>query len=82
MCLCAGYVSASVEGWIPLEYFDPSVEWQAKKYMFKCHRQNVNGEGYVWPVNSPAFHPVCIVRVCLCMAATDPCADTAHSMNA
>ena len=47
-CVCAwgadarvctqGYVSASVEGWIPVEYFDPSMEWQAKKYAFKCGR--------------------------------------------
>ena len=65
-----------VEGRIPVEYFDPSVEWQAKKYVFKCHWKNVNGEGYVWPVNSLAFHPVCVARVCLCAAATDPHADT------
>ena len=41
-----------------VEYFDPSAEWQGKKYMFKCHWQTVNGEGYVWPVNSLVFHPV------------------------
>ena len=79
MCLCAGYVSASVEGQILVEYFDPSTEWQAKKYVFKCHRQMVNGEGYVWPVNSLAFHPVCVAHVCLCAAVTDPHADTTCS---
>ena len=43
------------------------------------HRQMVNGEDYVWPVNSLAFHPVCIARVCLCTVATDPCTDTTRS---
>ena len=51
LCVCArgadahvctqGYVSVSVEGWIPVEYFDPSVEWQAKKYVFKCGRRRM-----------------------------------------
>ena len=76
MCLCTGYVSASVEGWIPVEYFDPNTEWQAMKYVFKCHWQNVNGEGYMWLVNLLVFHPVCVAHVCLCTAATDPHADT------
>ena len=60
----------SVEGQIAVEYFNPSTEWQGKKYMFKCHRQMVNGEGYVWPVNSLAFHLVCIAHVCLCTVAS------------
>ena len=33
----------------------------------------------MWPVNSLAFHPVCIMRVCLCAVATDPRADTTSS---
>jgi len=53
-----GYATASVEGRIAVEYFDPSPEAQAKKYAFKCHRQTVNGEDHVWPVNALAFHPV------------------------
>jgi len=53
-----GYATASVEGRIAVEYFDPSAESQAKKYAFKCHRQTINGEDHVWPVNSLAFHPV------------------------
>lgn len=57
-----GYATASVEGRIAVEYFDPSPEWQAKKYAFKCHRQTVNGEDHVWPVNALAFHPVCVVH--------------------
>ena len=41
MWLCAGYVNASVEGQIAVEYFNMSAEWQAKKYAFKCHRHMV-----------------------------------------
>ena len=46
---------------------------------FKCHRHTLNGEDYVWPVNSLAFHPVCVTRVCPCAAVTDPRADTTSS---
>ena len=59
VCLCRD-PSVSVEGQIVVEYFDPSMEWQAKKYMFKCHQQMMNGEDYVWPVNSLEFHTVCV----------------------
>ena len=56
-----GYATASVEGRIAVEYFDPSPEAQDKKYAFKCHRQTVK-EGteevdHVWPVNALAFCP-------------------------
>ncbi|GJJ15256.1 hypothetical protein Clacol_009532 [Clathrus columnatus] len=53
-----GYATASVEGRIAVEYFDPSPEAQEQKYAFKCHRQTINGEDHVWPVNALAFHPV------------------------
>ncbi|KAJ3555599.1 hypothetical protein NM688_g2484 [Phlebia brevispora] len=53
-----GYATASVEGRIAVEYFDPSPEAQEKKYAFKCHRQTINTVDHVWPVNSLAFHPV------------------------
>ena len=43
------------------------------------HQQMVNGEDYVWPVNSLAFQPVCIARVYLCTAVTDPHTDTTCS---
>ena len=33
----------------------------------------------MWPVNSLAFHPVCVTCVCLCAVATDPRADTTSS---
>jgi cell cycle arrest protein BUB3 len=52
-----GFAMTSVEGRIAFEYYDPSPEIQAKKYAFKCHRQPVNGEDHVWPVNALAFHP-------------------------
>ena len=37
------------------------------------------GRLFVWPVNSLAFHPVCIMCVCLCIAVTDPRTDTTRS---
>jgi cell cycle arrest protein BUB3 len=52
-----GYSTASVEGRIAVEYFDPSPSSQEKKYAFKCHRQTINDVDHVWPVNSLAFHP-------------------------
>lgn len=52
-----GYATASVEGRIAVEYFDPSPASQDKKYAFKCHRQTINDVDHVWPVNSLAFHP-------------------------
>ncbi|KAG8872530.1 methionyl-tRNA synthetase [Tulasnella sp. 331] len=52
-----GFAMSSVEGRIAVEYYDPSSDIQAKKYAFKCHRQPVNGEDHVWPVNALAFHP-------------------------
>ena len=52
-----GYATASVEGRIAVEYFDPSPASQEKKYAFKCHRQTINDVDHVWPVNSLAFHP-------------------------
>ena len=60
-----GYATASVEGRIAVEYFDPSPEVQEKKYAFKCHRQTIDDVDHVWPVNSLAFHPVS-VNPCVC----------------
>ena len=53
-----GYATASTEGRIAVEYFDPSPEAQEKKYAFKCHRQTIDDVDHVWPVNALAFHPV------------------------
>ncbi|KAI0297818.1 WD40 repeat-like protein [Multifurca ochricompacta] len=52
-----GYATASVEGRIAVEYFDPSSAVQEKKYAFKCHRQTIDDVDHVWPVNALAFHP-------------------------
>lgn len=52
-----GYATASVEGRIAVEYFDPSPAVQEKKYAFKCHRQTLDDVDHVWPVNALAFHP-------------------------
>ncbi|TFJ85142.1 hypothetical protein NSK_003565 [Nannochloropsis salina CCMP1776] len=49
----SGYVLASVEGRVAVEYFDLSAEVQAQRYAFKCHRQ----DDLVYPVNAVAFHP-------------------------
>lgn len=57
-----GYVSTSIEGRVAVEFFDPSVPSQARKYAFKCHRQKSktaqgDDEDVVYPVNSIEFHP-------------------------
>jgi hypothetical protein len=56
-----GYATASVEGRIAVEYFDPKPEVQEKKYAFKCHRQTIGEVDHVWPVNCLAFHPAQVV---------------------
>lgn len=53
-----GYATASVEGRIAVEYFDPKPEIQEQKYAYKCHRVSANGEDQVWPVNALDFHPM------------------------
>ncbi|CAG7849792.1 Mitotic checkpoint protein BUB3.2 AltName: Full=Protein BUDDING UNINHIBITED BY BENZYMIDAZOL 3.2 [Serendipita indica DSM 11827] len=53
-----GFAIASIEGRVAVEYFDMSPAVQAKKYAFKCHRQTIDGNDHVWPVNSLAFHPI------------------------
>ncbi|KAI1170352.1 WD40-repeat-containing domain protein [Nemania sp. FL0916] len=61
----AGYATSSIEGRVAVEFFDASTESQARKYAFKCHRQNqppASADGgpptdVVYPVNALAFHP-------------------------
>jgi cell cycle arrest protein BUB3 len=53
-----GYATSSIEGRIAVEYFDPSPDVQQKKYAFKCHRQVIDEQDYVYPVNALDFHPV------------------------
>lgn len=61
-CVCArvmqGYVLSSIEGRVAVEYLDPSLEVQKKKYAFKCHRLKENGIEQVYPVNAISFHSV------------------------
>ncbi|KAJ3185989.1 hypothetical protein HDU85_000903 [Gaertneriomyces sp. JEL0708] len=53
-----GFVTASIEGRVAVNYFDPEVE-REKKYAFKCHRGvGENGQEMIYPVNSLSFHPV------------------------
>jgi cell cycle arrest protein BUB3 len=54
----AGYSSSSIEGRVAVEWFDPSDDSQARKYAFKCHRQTIDGQDVVYPVNALAYHPV------------------------
>ncbi|KAJ4300194.1 mitotic spindle checkpoint protein Bub3 [Collariella sp. IMI 366227] len=58
----AGYATSSIEGRVAVEWFEDSVESQARKYAFKCHRQTDDSSGgggdVVFPVNALAFHPV------------------------
>uniref|UniRef100_A0A671LIS4 Mitotic checkpoint protein BUB3-like n=1 Tax=Sinocyclocheilus anshuiensis TaxID=1608454 RepID=A0A671LIS4_9TELE len=53
-----GYVLSSIEGRVAVEYLDPSLEVQKKKYAFKCHRLKENGIEQVFPVNAISFHSV------------------------
>lgn len=53
-----GYATASTEGRIAVEYFDPSPASQSQKYAFKAHRQTIDEIDHVWPVNALAFHPI------------------------
>jgi cell cycle arrest protein BUB3 len=55
----AGYATSSIEGRVAVEWFEDTVESQARKYAFKCHRQPApDGDGdIVYPVNSLVFHP-------------------------
>ncbi|KAJ0015691.1 hypothetical protein NQD34_013981, partial [Periophthalmus magnuspinnatus] len=51
-----GYVLSSIEGRVAVEYLDPSLEVQKKKYAFKCHRLKEEGIENVYPVNAISFH--------------------------
>lgn len=53
-----GYAMSSVEGRVAVEFFDPSATAQKQKYAFKCHRQTLDGEEWIYPVHRLAFHPV------------------------
>ena len=46
-----GYVVASVEGRVAVDYFDDA-ESASKKYAFKCHRRTEGGKETVFPVNA------------------------------
>lgn len=60
----AGYATSSIEGRVAVEWFEDTAESQARKYAFKCHRQQAapeeegGGGDVVYPVNALAFHPV------------------------
>lgn len=49
---------SSIEGRVAVEYLDPSLEVQKKKYAFKCHRLKENGIEQVYPVNAISFHSI------------------------
>lgn len=53
-----GYVVASIEGRVAVEYMDNNPEIQKQRYAFKCHRSKdqVSGIESVYPVNSVSFH--------------------------
>lgn len=55
-----GYLLTSVEGRVAVEYFNPSDEWQERKFAFKCHRflDKETQSQTVFPVNCAAYHPV------------------------
>jgi cell cycle arrest protein BUB3 len=57
-----GFAISSIEGRIAVEYFDTEEESQVKKFAFKCHRQTVEGEELVYPVNAIEFHPTYVTH--------------------
>lgn len=56
----AGYATSSIEGRVAVEWFEDTVESQARKFAFKCHRQPAaDGDGdIVYPVHALAFHAI------------------------
>ena len=52
-----GWASASLEGRIAVEYFDPDPAAQAKKYAFRAHRHALDGVDHAYPINALAYHP-------------------------
>lgn len=62
----AGFATSSIEGRVAVEWFEDTAETQARKYAFKCHRQQAAPSAddggaptdVVYPVNALAFHPV------------------------
>jgi cell cycle arrest protein BUB3 len=51
-----GFALSSIEGRVAMEYFDPSPQFQSKKYAFKCHRIAQHGVDTVYPVNALSFN--------------------------
>lgn len=59
-----GFVCASVEGRVAVDFVDASEAVQAQRYAFKCHRQAAEADAatgapmeIVYPVNAVAYHP-------------------------
>jgi len=55
-----GYLLTSVEGRVAVEYFNPTEQWQERKFAFKCHRflDKESQSQTVFPVNCAAYHPI------------------------
>ena len=54
-----GFICASIEGRVAVDFIDPSPEVQQSRYAFKCHRQAQPADNMeiVYPVNAVACHP-------------------------
>lgn len=56
-----GFICASIEGRVAVDFIDPSPEVQQSRYAFKCHRQAQTSEQgnmeVVYPVNAVACYP-------------------------
>ena len=56
-----GFICASIEGRVAVDFIDPSPDVQQSRYAFKCHRQAQNSEQgsmeVVYPVNAVACYP-------------------------
>jgi len=57
-----GFICASIEGRVAVDFIDPSPEVQQSRYAFKCHRQTQSSSDQgnmeiVYPVNTVACYP-------------------------
>lgn len=70
-----GFICASIEGRVAVDFIDPATEVQQSRYAFKCHRQaQTSPQGsmeLVYPVNAVACHPNPERSVCFFTGGSD-----------
>jgi cell cycle arrest protein BUB3 len=73
-----GFICASIEGRVAVDFIDPSPQVQQARYAFKCHRQTQTPSSIddapmeiVYPVNAVACHPNPSKSVCFFTGGSD-----------